>query len=86
MPIQSNVPSRISQSNSADARAASKNGFRCDDTSCACGRTDPAGHRTAPMGQKVTTDLFLRQKQETAKYNLYMFMVKLLGLYGANTK
>lgn len=83
MPIQNNVPSRISQSDSADAGAASENGARCHDASRTCGRTSPTGHRTASMGQKVTTDLFLRQKQETAKYNLYMFMVKLLRLYGA---
>ena len=86
MSIPSNVPTRISISDSADSRAATKNGARCHDTSCTCGRASPTGHRTTSMGQKVTTDLFLRQKQDQAKYNLYIFMSKLLGLYGSNNR
>jgi len=31
------------------------------------------------MGQKVTTDLFLKSKQEEAKYNLLLFVVRLVG-------
>ena len=86
MPIQSNVPTGISQPNTTDAGTKKINGARCHDTSCTCGRIKPTGHRAASLGQKITTDLFLRSKQETAKYNLYMFLVKLLGLYGSNTQ
>lgn len=86
MSVQSTMPSRISQPDSTDAGAKSKDGVRCHDTSCTCGRGFSARRRAAPLGQKVTTDLFLKQKQDQAKYHLYMFMTRLLRLYGSNVK
>lgn len=86
MPIQSNVPSGISKPDPTNASPASKNGVRCHDTSCTCGRGNAARHRATSLGQKVTSDLFLKQKQEQAKYNFYTFMVRLLGLYGSKIK
>jgi hypothetical protein len=83
MPIQSNVSSGISKPNATDIRAKSKNGIGCHNTSYTCGRAGTTGHRATSMGQKVTSNLFLKSKQDTAKYNLYMFMIKLLGLYGS---
>ena len=84
MSISSNVSTRISKPDSADERAARKNGARCHDTSCTCGRVRTTGHQPAQVGQAVTSELFLRSKQDIAKYNLYMFMTKLLGLYGSS--
>lgn len=83
MSISSNVSTRIFKSNSTNNRAASKDGARCHNTSCTCGRGGTAGHRATSMGQAITTDLFLKQKQDQAKYNLLMFMTRLLGLYGS---
>lgn len=31
------------------------------------------------MGQKVETTLFLKEKQDRSKYNLIMFLLKLIG-------
>lgn len=86
MSIQSTVSSRISQPNSSNEGATRKDGARCHGASCTCGRGNPTGHRATSLGQKVTTDLFLKQKQEQAKYNLYMFMTRLLRLYGSKIK
>jgi hypothetical protein len=83
MSISSNVPTGISKPDSANAGTKIKNGARCHDTSCTCGRGRSAGHRATSLGQKVTSDLFLRNKQDQAKYNLLMFMTRLLGLYGS---
>lgn len=83
MSIQSNVPSRISKPRATNNGTTRKDGTRCHDTSCTCGRARRAGHPAAPMGQAVVTDLFIITKQDQAKYNLYIFVAKLLRLYGA---
>ena len=80
MSIQRNVSTRVHQPNSPNDRTKSKNGIRCHNTSCSCGRAGTPGHRAAPMGQKVVNDIFLRQKQDQAKYNLFIFMVRLLRI------
>lgn len=79
MSLPSNVSPRVFKPNSANNGAETKNGARCHNASCTCGRAGSPGHRAASMGQKVITDLFLRGKQETAKYNLYMLVMKLIG-------
>ena len=83
MPVSSNVSTRIFKSDSTNPRTTIKDGARCHNTSCTCGRGATVGHRAASMGQAITSDLFLKQKQDQAKYNLLMFMTRLLGLYGS---
>lgn len=83
MSISSNVLARISKSNSSVDRTKSKDGIRCHNTSCTCGRAGTVGHQSASLGQTITRDLFLKQKQDQAKYNLLMFLTRLLGLYGS---
>lgn len=73
------MSTRIPTPESAIASAACKDGTRCYNTSCTCGRGAGVGHRAASMGQKITSDLFLKQKQEMAKYHLYTMMYRLLG-------
>lgn len=38
------------------------------------------------MGQKVTTELHLRDKENTIKYNFYIFMLMLIGAPWTNSQ
>lgn len=79
MPVSSNVSTRVFKSNASNNGAASQNGARCHNTSCTCGRAGTPGHRATSVGQElIVTDLFLRQKQEQAKYNLLIFITRLM--------
>lgn len=83
MSVQSNVPTGIHISKPTNTRAARKDGARCHDTSCTCGRDRRARRSATQVGQAVTSDLFLKNKQEQSKYNLLVFVAKLLGLYAS---
>ena len=84
MPIQGNVSARISQSSSSIERAKSKDGLGCDDSPCTDGRIRTSRYRATSLGQEaIASDLFIKNKQESARYFLYVFMVRLLGMYGS---
>lgn len=78
MSFQRDVYSGVYFSKSTDTTAKSGNGAKCSHTSCSYRRGTIRSKRL-PVGQKVITDLFLKSKQDAAKYNLLMFMVKLMG-------
>jgi hypothetical protein len=85
MSIQSNVSTGVSKPDATNDVATSKNGVRCHDTSCTCGRVGAAGYSRTQVGQAViSTRLFDRHQNDTAKYKLYMFMNVILGLHGSN--
>lgn len=77
MSFQRNVFTGVYIPKSTDPISATTNGFECPCTSCACGRGAARSGRIQ-MGQKVTSQLFLRAKQDSAKYGLFMLMYKLL--------
>jgi len=79
MPIPSNVSSRVSLSQPAITGTTTKDGIRCHDTSRTGWRRTAVSTGRSQVGQKIVTDLFLKTKQDTAKYNLFMFMIKLLN-------
>lgn len=78
MSIPCNVSSRIHKSKSTESRTANENVTRRSCSSCSCGRF-ALGSPRIQMGQKVETTLFLKDKQDRSKYNLIMFLLKLIG-------
>ena len=78
MSIQRNVFTGIYISKSANPITATTDGFECTYTSCVSGRRI-ASSRGIKMEQKVTSELFQKRQQEIIKFELYLFMFKLLG-------
>ncbi len=78
MSIPCNVSSRVHKSEPTKSRTANENVARRSCSSCSCGRFSLGSDRIQ-VGQKVVTDLFLKEKQERARYNLIIFMAKLVG-------
>jgi len=78
MSISRNVYSGVRIPESTNPTTKISNGPQRPCSSFSSGRRT-AERRGFPMGQKVVSDLFLKSKQDTAKFDLYVFMFKLLG-------
>ena len=86
MPVQSNVPTRISKSNSTFNTEATQSSSRSSITSMADRRGDECGRYQARLHprQKVVQHLIDKNQDDLITYRLCVFLYKLLGdkIYG----